>query len=25
VKLAQGETVDDVRMGYYAAKYGIAS
>lgn len=25
VKLAPGETVDDVRMGYYAAKYGIAS
>ena len=25
VKLAPGETVDDVRMGYYASKYGIAS
>ncbi|MFM2168908.1 MAG: hypothetical protein RIS79_3279 [Verrucomicrobiota bacterium] len=25
VKLSSGETVDDVRMGYYASKYGIAS
>lgn len=25
VKLASSETVDDVRMNYYASKYGVAS
>lgn len=25
VRLSPGETVDDVRMGYYASKYGIDS
>ncbi len=25
VKLAQGETVDDLRMGFYASKYGVTS
>jgi hypothetical protein len=25
VKLASGETLDDVRMGYYCSKYGITA
>jgi hypothetical protein len=25
VKLAPGETLDDLRMNYYASKYGVAS
>jgi len=25
VKLAPGETVDDLRMGFYASKYGVTS